>query len=121
MLILSKLQLNDLTSPEDTTKAKFIKYFSDKTVVFNNQIITGLLLLKPGFHYTANATTTTQKQSDCKVEQSSFTLIALFSLKVGRCRGRNWLNGNQAFRHMVVNTVRLAASQFSKLNRPIFF
>ena len=34
--------------------------------------------LKPGFHYTANATTTTQMQSDYKVEQSSFTLIALF-------------------------------------------
>ena len=35
-------------------------------------------VLKPGFHYTANATTTTQKQSNYKVEQSSFTLIALF-------------------------------------------
>ena len=35
-------------------------------------------LIKPGFHYTANAATTTQKQSDYKVEQSSFTLIALF-------------------------------------------
>ena len=34
------------TSPKDTTKAKFIKYFNDKTVVFNNQIITGLLLLR---------------------------------------------------------------------------
>ena len=34
-------------------------------------------LLKPGFHYTANATTTTQKQSDYQVEQSSFNLIAL--------------------------------------------
>ena len=33
---------------------------------------------RPGFHYTANATTTTQKQSDYKVEQSSFALIALF-------------------------------------------
>ena len=54
------------------------------------------LLLKPGFHYTTNATTTTQKQSDYKVEQSSFTLIALFWLENGRCRGRNWLNGNQA-------------------------
>ena len=43
-----------------------------------------------------NATTTTQKQSDYKVEQSSFTLIALFWLKIGRCRGRNWLYGNQA-------------------------
>ena len=29
-------------------------------------------------HYTTNTTTTTQKQSDYKVEQSSFTLIALF-------------------------------------------
>ena len=40
--------------------------------------------------------TTTQKQSDYKVEQSSFTLTALLSLEIGRCRGRNWLNGNQA-------------------------
>ena len=32
---------------------------------------------RPGFHYTTNATTTTQKQSDYEVEQSSFTLIAL--------------------------------------------
>ena len=36
------------------------------------------VFIKPGFHYTANAMTTTQKQSDYKVEQSSFTLIALF-------------------------------------------
>ena len=36
------------------------------------------------------------KQSHYKVEQSTFTLIALFSLEIGRCRGRNWLNGNQA-------------------------
>ena len=33
-------------TPKDTTKAKFIKYLNDKTVVFNNQIITGLLLLR---------------------------------------------------------------------------
>ena len=33
-------------------------------------------------HYTTNTTTTTQKQSDYKVEQSSFTLIALFLLKL---------------------------------------
>ena len=51
--------------------------------------------VKPGFHYTASDTTTTQKQSDYKVEQSSFTLIALFWFEIGRCRGRNWLNGNQ--------------------------
>ena len=40
------------------------------------------LPFKPGFHYTANATTTTQKQSDYKVEQSSFTLIAFFYSKL---------------------------------------
>ena len=66
MLILSGLHLSDLNIPKDTTKAKFIKYFNDKTVVFNNQIITGL-------------------------------------------------------GHMAVNTVRLAASQSSKINKPIFF
>ena len=33
--------------------------------------------VKPGFHCTTNATNTTQKQSDYKVEQSSFTVIAL--------------------------------------------
>ena len=45
MFILLRLHLNDLTSPKDTTEAK-IKYFNDKTVVFDNQIITGLLLLR---------------------------------------------------------------------------
>ena len=64
MFILSRLHLNGLNSPEDTNEATFLKYFSDKPVVFNNQISTGLLFLKPGFHYTANATTTTQKLSD---------------------------------------------------------
>ena len=43
--ILSRLQ----TSPKDTNKAAIIKYFNDNTVVFNNQIITGLLLLKADF------------------------------------------------------------------------
>ena len=38
----------------------------------------------------------TKKQSDYVVEQSFFPLIALFKLKIGRCRDRNWLNGNQA-------------------------
>ena len=46
MLILSRFHLNELNIPMDATKAKFIKYFNDKTVVFNNQIITGLLLLR---------------------------------------------------------------------------
>ena len=36
------------------------------------------LINKPGFHYTANAMTTTEKQSDYKVEQPSFTLMTLF-------------------------------------------
>ena len=46
MLILSRFHLNELNIPMDATKAKFIKYFNDKTVVFNNQIIIGLLLLR---------------------------------------------------------------------------
>ena len=33
-------------SPKDTIEAEFIKYFYDKTVVLNNLIIIGLLLLK---------------------------------------------------------------------------
>ena len=45
MLILSGFHLNDLNTAKDTTKAKFIKYFNDKRVVFNNQIIIELLLL----------------------------------------------------------------------------
>ena len=52
--------------------------------------------IKPGFDYTANAKTTTQRQNDHKVGQSSFTLIASFLLEIGRCRGRSWLYGNQA-------------------------
>ena len=51
---------------------------------------------KAWFPFTANYTTTTQTQSDYVVEQSSFTLIALFWLEIGRCRGRNWPYGNQA-------------------------
>ena len=37
-----------------------------------------------------------QKQSKYRVEQSSFMLIALFWLKIGRARGSNWLYENQA-------------------------
>ena len=33
-------------SPNDTTKAELFKYLNDKTVVFNNKIITSLLLLR---------------------------------------------------------------------------
>ena len=66
---LSRLHLNDLNIPKDTTKAKFIKYFNDKTVVLTIR-------------------------------------LSLACCSLG---------------HIVVNTVRLAASQFSKINRPIFF
>ena len=34
------------STPKDTTKAAFVKYFNDKTVAFINQIRTGLLLLR---------------------------------------------------------------------------
>ena len=51
-------------------KADFKDLFWEKQSLF-------IITFKPGFHYTTNTTTTTQKQSDYKVEQSSFTLIAL--------------------------------------------
>ena len=50
---------------------------------------------KAWFPFAANSTTTTQK-SDYVVEQSSFTLIALFRFEIGRCRGQNGLYGNHA-------------------------
>ena len=53
------------------------------------------LCIKPGFHLQQTPRPRHKKQSDYKVEQSSFPLIALFWLKIGRCRGRNWLYGNQ--------------------------
>ena len=53
-------------------------------------------LIKPGFHLQQTPRPRHKKQSDYVVEQSSLPLIALFWLKIGRCRGRNWLNGNQA-------------------------
>ena len=45
MRILSVFHLNDLNTSKDTTKAKFIKFFNDKTALFNNQIITVSLLV----------------------------------------------------------------------------
>ena len=72
--------------------------WSAKHIKINEKICDGLFLIasvKSSFHYTSNAMTTTQKQSDYKVEQSSFTLIALFWLEIGNCRGRDWLNENR--------------------------
>ena len=48
-------------------------------------------LLKPGFHLQQTPRPRHKKQSDYVLEQSSLPLIALFWLKIGRCRGRNWL------------------------------
>ena len=81
--------------PRRRHKNKVIRRLS---LCFDTKMVVVVVVIgfKPGLHYTGNATTTTQKQSDYKVEQSSFTLIALFWLEIGRCRGRNWLNGNQA-------------------------
>ena len=53
-------------------------------------------VLKPGFHLQQTPRPRHKKQSDYVVKQSSFPLIALFWVKIGRCRGRNWLYGNQA-------------------------
>ena len=50
----------------------------------------------PGFHLQQTPRPRHKTQSDYVLEQSSFTLIALFWLEIGRCRGRNWLYGNQA-------------------------
>ena len=50
-----------------------------QNIIFEKVIKNHILpVLKPGFHHTANATTTIHKQSVYKVEQSSFTQIALF-------------------------------------------
>ena len=52
--------------------------------------------IKPGFHLQQTPRPRHKKQSDYVLEQSSFPLIALFLLKIGRSRDRNWLYGNQA-------------------------
>ena len=57
-----------------------------------------VLPVKPGFHLQQTPRPRHKKQSDYVIEQSSFPLIALFWLRIGRCRGRNWLNGNQALK-----------------------
>ena len=58
---------------------------------------TGVIIVWHGCHLQQTPRPRHKKQSDCVVEQSSFPLIALFWLKIGRCRGRNWLYGNQDF------------------------
>ena len=53
-------------------------------------------VLKPGFHLQQTLRPRHKKQSDYVIEQSSFRSITLFWPKIGRCRGRNCLYGNQA-------------------------
>ena len=48
-------------------------------------------IFKPGFHLQQTPRPRQKKQSDYLVEQSSFPLIALIWLKIGRCHGRNRL------------------------------
>ena len=64
-------------------------------VKFGGKILPVYSPLKPGFHLQQAPRPRHKKQSDYVVEQSSFSQIALFWLKIGRCRGRNWVNGNQ--------------------------
>ena len=53
--------------------------------------VTPLDFIKAWFSFTASSTTKTQKESSYEVDKSSFTLIVLFWLEIGRYRGRKWL------------------------------
>ena len=64
-----------------------------------------LNIVKPGFHLQQTPRPRHKKHSDYVVEQSSFPLIALFWLKIGGCRGRNWLYGNQALIEIISQSV----------------
>ena len=64
------------TSPKDTTEAKFIKYFNDKTIVFNNQIITGLLLLRT---HGCNTLSDLRLHSLAKSTGQSFSYLKLYA------------------------------------------
>ena len=50
--------------------------------------------IKPGFHFQQTLRPRHKKQNDYVIERSSFPLIALFWLKIGCCRGRNWIDRN---------------------------
>ena len=67
----------------------------------NRRPLTTLTLttFRPGFHLQQTPRSRHKKQNNYMVEQSSFPLIALFWLKIGRCR--NWLHGNQALDSMI--------------------
>ena len=58
--------------------------------------------VRPGFHLQQTPRPRHKKQSDYVVEQSSLPLIALFWLKIGRCRGRNRLYGTRLYFHLLL-------------------
>ena len=60
----------------DSDASAMTKKLSKKE--YGSTLIILFLVVRPGFHYTTNAMTTTQKQSDYRVEQSSVRLITLF-------------------------------------------
>ena len=59
--------------------------------------------IKPGFHLQQAPRPRHKTQSSYVVERSSFTLIALFWLEIGRRPRRNWPHGNQALSLMSVD------------------
>ena len=79
----------------DPAAALVIVFRTQYICKLKSNVLTDLLLnaFKPGFHSQQTARPRHKKQSDYVVEQS---LVALFCLKIGLCRVRNWLYGHQA-------------------------
>ena len=73
-------------------------FLTDNYMVLNMDfaVLANAVNCKAWFSLQGKTTTTIQKQNNHKVEQSSFMLIALFELEIGRFRGHNSLNGKQA-------------------------
>ena len=81
------------TSPKDTTEAEFIKYLNGKTVVFNNLIITGLLLVR----------THGCKQSDSRLHSDAKLTNANFMQDIAYNKSQN----KTIFKHLESDTVPL--------------
>ena len=71
--------------------------------------------LKPGFHLQQTPRPRHKTQSDYVIERSSFALIALFWLEIGRCCGRNWPYGNQALQYIYVTILNSTAVMLTKI------
>ena len=85
--------------------------FKDSLLKYVQACCEGRIIFKPGFHLQQTPLPRHKNRSDYVVEQSSFPLIALFWLKIGRCRGRNWRDGNKALR-LIFNFIGGLASNF---------